>query len=246
MTTDELVARASPAIGRLGWAFYFVPETAAAGERLGLDMLTFYFLGRGGVLGDAEAPVVVSAFGYFRPELVADRWDAGRKVVSPRDAGRAFMACCHDFGRRTFAGVDGLGAFCDAAGAVVDAAPRAGLALFAATAAEPLADDLPARAMQLVATLREFRGSAHLLAVIASGVEPRLAHCAQHPDMVEPFGWTADDVAAVTEADRVRLADAEALTDRLVLPSFAVLDEDGRSAMVEGLAAMKAALKPAP
>ena len=50
MTPEEIVAAASPKIGRIGSSYYFVPETAAQGEKLGLDVFEFYFLGRGGWL----------------------------------------------------------------------------------------------------------------------------------------------------------------------------------------------------
>ena len=79
MNPEELVAVACPKISDMGWAFYFVPDTVARGEELGLDVVSFYVLGRGGVLGDVESTVIASAFGYFNPTLVAAMWDAARK-----------------------------------------------------------------------------------------------------------------------------------------------------------------------
>ena len=84
MTPEELVTTACPMINDLGHTFYFVPETAAQGEKLGLDVFEFYFMGRGGVLGDVESRVVTSAFGYFKPRLVDSMWNAGRAKVAPR------------------------------------------------------------------------------------------------------------------------------------------------------------------
>ncbi len=78
MTPTELVQAACPKIASLGAAFYFNPETVAKGKELGLDGFRFYFLGRGGVLGDVEARVVRSAFGYFAPELVDKMWNSSR------------------------------------------------------------------------------------------------------------------------------------------------------------------------
>ncbi len=242
MTPEELVASACPRIGGLGSAFYFVPETLAAGEALGLDPFRFYFLGRGGVLGDVEARVVASAFGYFEPSLVKTMWESGRETVAPRDAGRAYLECCRELGRRRFAGLSGLDSFCASAENVVAAADPAGLALYAGISAEPLPDDLPARAMQLVAVLREYRGSVHLLAVLASGLEPRTAHYMRRPNDLALFGWPADQPPEVTEADRKALAVADALTDRLVLDAFAVIEPGRRDIFVLGLAAMETAL----
>lgn len=244
MTPEELVAAACPTIGDLGWAFYFLPETAAAGEPYGLDVFELYFLGRGGVLGDCEARVVTSAFGYFKPQLVEAMWNAGREKLAPRAAGRLFLACAADYGRARFAKVEGLEEFCAAAEAVVAAADPIGLALFAAISAEPLVDDLPGRAQQLVTVLREFRGSAHLLAVLACAVPPPVAHYLRRPEMWSIFGWAEDEVPVVTAEDHAALDAADELTDRLVLPAYSVLDESGRAALVSGLEAMRAAGAP--
>ncbi|MGH9114198.1 MAG: SCO6745 family protein, partial [Acidimicrobiales bacterium] len=171
MTTEELIATAAPLIRDVGPAFYFAPPTLDRGKAIGLDGFRFYFFGRGGVLGDVEAPVVHSAFGYFNPKLVRNMWDSARErsSLSARDTGRAYLECCHEFGRQHYAGIDGLEAFCEAAAAVDDAADDAGLTLYAGISAEPRPGDPPARAAHLVTVLRELRGSAHLLAVLASG-----------------------------------------------------------------------------
>ena len=242
MTPEELVAAASPRIAALGSAFYFVPETAARGKELGLDAFRFYFLGRGGVLGDVEAPVVASAFGYWNPDLVAKMWDSARTVMPPREAGRAYFEACAELGRRRLADLPGLDAFCAAAGAVNDAADPVGLSLYAGIRAEPLADDEPGRAMQLVSVLRELRGSAHLLAVRAAGVEPRTAHFVTRPDDGAMFGWPDELAPTVTDADRAAMVEAEAITDRVVTPAYAALDDAGARALLAGLDAMEAAL----
>jgi hypothetical protein len=232
MTPEELVTVACPQINTMGPAFYFVPDTFARGEELGLDGISFYVLGRGGVLGDVDAGVIASAFGYFNPTLVATMWDAARKAAAPRDAGHAFMECSAAFGRKNFGTLDGLDAFCQAAGAVNDAADATGLALYAAVAAEPLADDLPGRAMQLVTVLREFRGSAHLIALRASDLEAKKAHYIRRPNDGALFGWSEDDAPIITDADRAAW-------------QAAVLDDAGRQALVAGLDAMESKLSAA-
>jgi hypothetical protein len=244
MTPEELVALACPKIAAIGPAFYFAPGTVARGEELGLDVASFYAIGRGGVLGDVESAVVASAFGYFNPSLVATMWEAARQVVAPRVAGRAYMECCATFGRDAFTAVKDLGAFCQAAAAVNDAADPIGLALYAGIAAEPLAVDDPGRAMQLVSVLREFRGSAHLIALRASGLDAKTAHHIRRPDAGAMFGWSEDDAPTISAEDRATWAIAEQLTDRIVLPAYAVLDQDGRRALVGGLEAMESALVP--
>ena len=136
MTPTELVQAACPKIGSLGGAFYFDKETLAKGKELGRDGFRFYFLGRGGVLGDVEPRVVESAFGYFAPELVAKMWTSAKEKLAPREAGRLYLECLHAFGRRKFSGISGLDAFCAAAEAVNNATSYASLPLYAAFSSE--------------------------------------------------------------------------------------------------------------
>jgi len=242
MDTDELITSTAPAVSALGSSFYFAPETVERGKALGLDGFRFYFIGRGGVLGDVEAPVVASAFGYFEPGLLKTMWDSARRLVSPREAARAHLECAHQYGREHFAGVAELGDFCASAEAVVAAADPAGMSLFAGYSAEPLPEDLPARAMQLLAVLRELRGGAHLLAVVASGLSPKAAHYLRRPADFALFGWSEEDVPEVTDEDHLAYASAESLTDRLLLPAYGVLDSTGRDNLEVGITRMQAAV----
>jgi len=242
MDTTELVTATSPRLYTAGAAFYFDRATLARGKELGLDGFRFYFLGRGGVLGDVEWPVVYSAFGYFKPSLVEAIWDSARQVADPRAAGRAHYAACAEFGRTHLDGVEGLDAFCQAAEAVDEAVDAAGLTLYAGLSAEPRVDDLPGRAMQLAALLREHRGSAHLVAVVASGLSVLEAHYMRRPQDFETFGWAAHETPEITERHRSAQAAAEALTDALVAPAYEVLSPDQRQAFADGVAAISAAL----
>lgn len=239
MTTRDFLAR-TEAIGRIGAAFYFDPATIATGKEHGLDGFRFYFLGRGGVLGDVEAEVVVSAFGYFEAGLLAKMWDSAKARMAPRDAARLYLSCGHQFARARFGSLDGLAEFCAAAEQVNDAINPAGLALYAGVDAEPLPDDLPARALHLCVVLREARGSAHLVGVVAAGLSPRLAHAIKRPTEGQQFGWSDEPV--VSDGDRARWEQAEELTIRQLEPAFGTLDDAGRQALLAGLDAMSAAL----
>lgn len=243
MTPEELVESASPIVGSVGSAFYFTAETLETGKALGLDGYRFYFAGRGGVLGDVEWPVVAAAFGYFAPELVAKMWTTATQRVPPRDAARAYMRCAWDFARARLVDVEDLGLFCELALSVVQAADPAGLSLFAGVAAEALAEDLPARAMQLTVSLRELRGSVHLLAVVASGIAPKVAHAIRRPEEVTTFGWDAASLAQPSEEDRAKLREADALTDRMMAARYAAVAGRGVE-MVTVLQAMEAAVPP--
>lgn len=242
MTPLELVRQACPIINDTGWAYYFTPETQAKGAELGLKGPMFYFAGRGGVLGDCDADVVAAAFGYFNPAVIRRAWESATAIRPAREIGRAHFECCADLGRQKLGGVANLAAFVEAADAVNRAADPDGLALYAAFKAEPLASDLPGRAMQLVAILREFRGSAHLIAVRASGLTSKQAHFSKRPNDVAMFGWTPEDAPVLDDDVANRMKAAEDLTDHIVLPAYSVLDARGAQALLDGARAIKAAV----
>ena len=242
MTPLELVRQACPIINDTGWAYYFTPETQAKGAELGLKGPMFYFAGRGGVLGDCDADVVTAAFGYFNPAVVRRAWESATAIRPAREIGRAHFECCAALGRAKLGGVANLAAFVDAADAVNRAAEPDGLALYAAFKAEPMASDLVGRAMQLVAILREFRGSAHLIAVRASGLTTKQAHFSKRPNDVAMFGWTPEDAPALGDDVTRRMKAAEDLTDELVLPAYSVLDASAAQALLDGAQAIKRAV----
>lgn len=241
MTPDELIAHACPKIGALGGAFYFRPETIAVGKEHGLDGFRFYFLGRGGVLGDVEPAVVLSAFGYFEAGLLAKMWNTAKEKVAPREAARIYLQCNAELGRTKFSGIDELDAFNAAAEKIVAAAHPAALPLFAGIAAEPLPDDAAGRAIQLVSVLREMRGSAHLAAIVASGLHPTVAHHLKRPDDMESFGYRGDP-PAVTDEDRAKHQAAEAMTDAMVRPAYAAVTPEEADLIARVLDKMEAAL----
>jgi hypothetical protein len=169
-------------------------------------------------------------------------WNSAKERVAPREAARLYLGCAHDLARSKFGDAD-LGAFCEAAETIMRAIDPAGLALFAGYLAEPLPDDAPARAMQLCVTLREGRGSAHLLAVRAAGLSARQAHQIKRPTELATFGW--DGELELTADDRAAWERAEELTDQLLEPAWDSVDEAGRTAMTDGLTTITKALKPA-
>jgi hypothetical protein len=233
MTPLEIVQQTSPIINQAGSAFYFHPDTLATGKELGLDGFRFYFLGRGGVLGDVEPDVIVAAFGYFNPGVVEAMWGSAKQVMAPREAARAYLRCADHVGRLQLDGLDVLEAFNDAAETVVAAVDRSALALFAGIAAEPLPDDAPARAYRNVCTLRELRGSVHLLAVVAAGLSPSKAHAIRRPGDVATFGW--DPAPEISDGDQALLDAADELTDRLLAPAIASLSETQANAFVDAV-----------
>jgi hypothetical protein len=226
----------------IGASFYFIPETVERGkQQLGLDGFRFYFLGRGGVLGDVGASVVHSAFGYFEPTLLARMWNSAKEKAAPGDAARLHLACAHEHGRRTLADVDGLDAYVDAASAVIAAVDGGAMALFAGFRAEPVPDDLPAAALHQAVVMREMRGSIHLAAISAVGLPTKVAHAISRPNDVELFGWK-DDPPVVTDDHRALHQRAQELTDAALVPAFSVLTESQAASLASGATAIHAAI----
>ncbi|HSP29975.1 MAG TPA: hypothetical protein VLN74_15595 [Ilumatobacteraceae bacterium] len=233
MTPLDILQLTSPILNEAGNRFYFHPDTLATGKELGLDGFRFYFLGRGGVLGDVEPAVVVAAFGYFSPGVVEAIWSSAKQIMAPREAARAYLGCADRLGIERLDGLDGLDGFNDAAEAMVAAVDRSALPLFAGVAAEPLPDHPAARAYRNVVILRELRGSVHLLSIVATGVSPSVAHAIRRPGDVATFGW--EPGPDVSDDDRARLGVADELTDRLLVPAIETLTDAQRDAFVTGV-----------
>lgn len=178
----------------------------------------YYVAGRGGVLGDVDSDVVASAFGFFEPSIVRKMWEIGRAVEGASAAAARYGAACAEFGRTRLQGFDDVSRFAELAGKVTGGADVAGLALFAGWRAQQLPGDIEGRAYFLLHLMRELRGSAHVLAIVAAGLSPRAAVFASGgAAQAQQFGWPEpyDDVAT---ADKGR---AEKLTDAIVTRLYA-------------------------
>ena len=240
MTPEELVAATAGPINALGAIYYFHPDTLSHGkEQLGLDGMRFYFLARGGLVGDIDAATAASAFGYFAPPVMDKMWNSARERCAPRTAALASLECNANIARAALSDIEGLAAFCDAAEQVVADVNPAGLTLYAGAAAFDLPEDLPARAMQLVVVHRELRGSAPLCAVVGAGLHAGVAHAIRRPNDIETFGWPAD--IEITDADRERLAEVDIATDALSASHYASLSDEQRAAFAAGVSAIAAA-----
>ncbi|WP_280367845.1 SCO6745 family protein [Nocardia wallacei] len=223
-------------IQQVGGGFMFSREAKAFGAATGVDgFLGPYTRGRGGVLGEVDADVVAAAFGFFRPETVRAAWESVRMPAA--EAAVGYLTACQEFGRRKLADFDGAAPLAELLEAVADTADPAGVPLFAGWRALPRAADAPARALQLIHVLRELRGGLHLLAVRAQLLGPQAAvlisGSPRHsgPDQARLFGWP-EPFPEITDDQRQRWAAAEALTEELIAPAFAVLDEKASDELV--------------
>jgi hypothetical protein len=210
-------------VGPLGGTWMMHGETGGYGQGVGLNFFEFYALGRGGVLGNVEPDIVIDAFYFFEPNLVANTWNAAREKMDPTEASKHYADACAQWGRKRLSDVADLGEFAKLAERVIQAAETRG-ALFEGWRQTPLPDDAPGRAMLLLNVLREMRGGAHIEAVKRLGIDRQVALATNSPQMYQLFGWTDTPPAQAREGcDR-----AEELTDELVAPAYAVLGDDER------------------
>ena len=232
-------------IGSLGAGFYFIPPTLGRGKELGMpNGMVWYVCGRGSVLGDCNAELVVSAFGYFEPNMIRKMWAAGTAVMPASKIVDEYAECARAWGRATFGGVKSAGKFADLAEKIIAAGNSAGSALFAGWKAVPLgaADDPAGRAGMAFNVLREHRGSLHLQAVIAAGLTPAEAHFTKGGDARwKIFGWPEDATPAPKKAVWNK---AERTTDLLTAQAYEVLTAKEADAFTKAVAQLaKAAAK---
>jgi len=233
LTSIDTVRATSATLGDLGARYMLHPDTSAAGTAAGYaNGMAWYVAGRGGVLGDVHADVVVAAFGFFNPDLIRTMWAKGLETEGARAAATRYGQVCAEFGRARLQGVDGLDRFCELAERVVNAVHPSGVSLFAAWRGEPMPTDAPARAYWLIALLREWRGSEHIVAVRASGLTPLQSVLTGYDNeerialAVRMMGYR--DVTEDASALKQKRRDAEALTDALLVPGFDALTAEER------------------
>lgn len=234
--TDRATATA---IHDLGSACMLHNETMARAGENGYDNpFAFYFAGRGGVLGDVDAEVVYSAFGWFSPSVVRPMWNAGAAVHGAAAAAERYYAAIAEWGRSHLAGVEGLDRFCALADRVVSAAETSGRSLFAGWKVQPRVGDAPGQAMQLVHVMREWRGANHLVATTAVGLAPLEAIlCMDGEGQAKFFGWP-EPFPPMSEGVKARRQEAEEITDRLCAPAFEALSGAERAEFTTLVAAM--------
>ncbi|MFC4858661.1 SCO6745 family protein [Actinophytocola glycyrrhizae] len=220
LTAEETVQAADKAIHEVGSAWMTHPDTQARGAAHGYPKpMAFYFAGRGGVLGNVDAAVVTAAMGFFDPGFVRLMWDRGLAVASAREGARRYAQACADWATDHLTGFAGTDRLTELAGKVVSGAEESGLPLFAGWRAQPLADGGPARLLQLVHVLREWRGGLHLVATTAAGLRPLEAILTNEgQQQARFFGWR--DELPDCEHLKDRQVQAQQTTDRLAADTY--------------------------
>lgn len=246
----ESIRTAGAAIGEAISVFMLNPDTFEKSLAAGYpDPFAAYFAGRGGVLGDATGTTVTSVFAVFEPNLARSCWENGIAVHDASESCRLYWEQIAGFGRTYLGGAEGLDRIAALGEKVIAEAPEPGLPLYAGWRAMPLADDTPARALQVMMVLRELRAAIHFNALTVSGLSPVEAHILNHgTDYAAFMGWQPPFAEAAGK-EPVYL-DVEDSTNRRMAQIYASAltpaeADELASLSVAALAVLKASAPPA-
>lgn len=201
--------------------FMLHPETFGGSIAAGYqNPLAGYVAGRGGVLGAATGATVSSVFVVFEPTGLAALWDEGVAVHGAGGAADIYWQQTAEFGRKYLAGAQGLDRIAALGEKIISTAPGAGTPLFAGWRGMPLAEDAPARALQVMFILRELRAGVHFNALTVSGIAPIEAHMLNKgPQYAAMFGWPEPYADGTDKKERY--TEVEQATDRRMAELFA-------------------------
>lgn len=238
MTPEETAAACADAVSGIAANFMLDAATYAAGAEAGFAGLDFYAAGRGGALGDVDADVVAGAFVFFEPGMVRQQWELAAPVMPAREAATRFIAAGHAWALAHLAEDVDWARLAELIGRVNAAASPSAAPLFAAWRAmpEPEGADPRALALHRLNVARELRFALHATAVIGAGVSPVEALAVRSPYMLGIFGW-GDQAPEVSADTNARWEAAEAMTNRLLAPAYAALDDAERDELAKLCAA---------
>jgi len=190
-STLEAVKAAAGPIEAIGATYMLHPETFERTAANGYPHpFAGYFVGRGGVLGDAPAEVVTAVFQVFEPGAVTMFWEQGVAVHGARKGAELYSQQIDAWAQDHLKGVPNLERLVEIGQKLVAAAPTHGLPVFAGWKALPLPASTAGKALQLLITIRELRGGIHLAALTAAGLTPVESHMLNKgAEYCAMFGW---------------------------------------------------------
>ena len=216
--------------------------TYIAAAEAGYEGLSFYFAGRGGVLGDVDADAVHEAFVFFPRDTVRAGWESAADVETRAESARRFAESGHRWAAAHL-GEDAVDyrRFAELAGKVVAGADGSGAPVFTGWRELPE----PAGERELVLhrmnALRELRAARHGAAVGEVGLEAVDAFMVKSPYMAAIFGWPEPEEGP-DEVTREKWERAEALTNERFGADLAVLDAGERAEFCDLASAVNAAV----
>lgn len=201
--------------------FMLHPETFAESVAAGYqNPLAGYVAGRGGVLGAASGVTVGSVFVIFEPDFLGGLWEEGVAVRGAAGAASLYWEQAAGFARKYLAGAEGLDRIAALGEKIIAATPGAGMPLYAGWRTVRLADDAPARALQVMFVLRELRAEVHFNVLCNSGITPVEAHMLNKGhEYTTMFGWPEPFADGADKKDRYD--EVEQATNRRMAEIFA-------------------------
>lgn len=243
-STETAQAIAAP-FGTVGMMYYFDPGTSARGKELDLDVVSFYALGRGGVLGDIPASEVDDIFFFFKTGAIAGMYGGGRAKQTAETGAKAHFVAAEEYAQRTFGGVptetlEALNAACEVLFAPL---PSGRWPIYDGYRAFGYSGDAIKDAFRNAILLRELRGGVHTDAIKAADITSAEACFFDHDGVYFAMhGFQEEDKPEVTDATRARRLAAEEDTTVRMANLLEVLSDSQRDALVTAANEMQAAL----
>jgi hypothetical protein len=262
MSDEPAVHRAWRVTEPLHAMIYFVPESFERFAALGLDPVAGYFASRAAPFGPVGPGPVAATFYNFAPSLIGQALPGAWEKTTPAAALAARMDAADAALKRGLADAVHGPEVAEAAQLARRAAEAAadhpyGRPLYAATAELPWPDEPHLVLFHAQTLLREFRGDGHVATLMTTGLTGleamtlqiaageaaaflyatrgwRPADWAETADTLRERGLIeAADEPTLTTAGRQLRAEIEAATDRLAMPAYAALGEDGLRRLAE-------------
>ena len=123
-------ARVRNGVGVVGGAFFLTKELRHAGKAVGLAPWPAYFLGRCGVLGNANPDVVASIVGFFPLDFVEDCWLQVQQIDLDQGL-EVCLSALDTWAEATLGDFDGAERLAELAGKAAKEASPVGAPLFA-------------------------------------------------------------------------------------------------------------------
>jgi hypothetical protein len=193
------------------------------------------------MLGEVNADVVTSAFGWFEPNAVKAMYTEGAAIAGA-PAAAARMAEAHAlWGQKHFAQVERVEEIVDVTEELVDGLEGSGIPVFVGWRNAARSESATGRAAQLMQILREWRGGLHLVSTTAVGLGPLEAILTNEgPGQAKFIGWSGPFPDC--EAIKSKHDEAEAMTDRLCASGLAdALSADKYAVFERGVQDLRAA-----
>jgi hypothetical protein len=247
ITSDHETGRAvvrstSDPIHNIGTAIYLSSDVFGWAAAWGWpDPFAFYFAGRGGMLGDVPPEVVVSAMGWFQPEVAGAMFEEGVKEKSASEAAARMAEAHAKWGDLHYAGIDGLEEKVAVCEELVGGLEGSAIPIFVGFRQADPSKSPAGRAAQLMQILREWRGGLHLVGTTAVGLSPLEAILTNEGRGQAKFlGW--QEPFPDVEILKTKHDEAEEITDRLCTAGLvAALREDRFGEFEAAVSAFRAA-----